>query len=381
MRPLCAAVIALSAVLPAGRAFARPDPPPSASFFPLGVLPGGQFSQPFHISRDGSAIVGSSPANLATSRAFQWRLGTGMQELGSPAGFGNPNAIAVNSDGTIIGGNADITANPNYRKVVRWVNGVPQSVPDPEPITPSDTWDMSGDGTVMTGSRGATGYRWTSAAGFQDLGSLPGQNSSRGFGISVDGSVIVGETNTDAFRWTSSGMVALPRIATSPYARAQAVSGDGNVAVGESASVAVRWVGAGPAQPMFFPGGSYATAYGVDYDGDTIVGSASLPTGVSVATLWTPALGLVDLNTYLPTLGVNLAGWTLYEGRSISSDGTVIVGTGYHTVPGVGQRQEGWVVMVPAPGSMVAVLGIFAMTSQRRRADIRSGRTPTASAM
>jgi uncharacterized membrane protein len=347
-------------------AFAEPDPPTSVTFIPLGVLPGSLFSQPYHISRDGSTVVGSSPINLGSSRSFVWRLGTGMQELGSPPGFHGPIAKALSADGSIIAGNAFITADPNYRKVVRWNGNIPQTVPDPLPIGDSDAWDMNSDGSVMTGSYLATAYRWTAAGGFQDLGTLPGQNSSRGFGMSADGNVIVGETNFDAFRWTPSGMVALPRNGTASYARAQGVSGDGNVAVGESGSQAVRWVGTGPSQAMTLSG-TWSSAYGVDYDGDTIVGTAMLPSGFSVATLWTPALGLKDLNTYLPTLGVDLTGWNLYEARSISSDGTVIVGTGYHMLPGGVQRQEAWVVMIPAPATSIIAWTGLVFAARRRR--------------
>ena len=62
-------------------------------------------------------------------------------------------------------------------------------------------------------------------------------------------------------------------------------------------------------------------------DGSVVGGASTLPSG-DRAFLWTAALGLVDLNTYLPTRGLDLTGWTLTDVRGISADGTVIVGYG-----------------------------------------------------
>jgi hypothetical protein len=51
---------------------------------------------------------------------------------------------------------------------------------------------------------------------------------------------------------------------------------------------------------------------------------------------------MVELNAYLSSLGVNLAGWTLTGGYGISADGRTIAGTGTHG----GVEQEAWVATI-----------------------------------
>ena len=59
-----------------------------------------------------------------------------------------------------------------------------------------------------------------------------------------------------------------------------------------------------------------------------VVGSMLTSAFQNYAFLWTPSLGMVNLNEYLPTVGVNLDGWTLIEATGLSVDGRTIVGQG-----------------------------------------------------
>jgi probable HAF family extracellular repeat protein len=70
---------------------------------------------------------------------------------------------------------------------------------------------------------------------------------------------------------------------------------------------------------------SYANA--ISGDGAVIAGARSL-VGGDHAFAWSAALGMVDLNTYLPSVGVDLTGWTLTAVRGISFDGSSMVGYG-----------------------------------------------------
>ena len=81
-------------------------------------------------------------------------------------------------------------------------------------------------------------------------------------------------------------------------------------------------------------GSPNSTAQAANVDGSVVVGTSS-----GTAFLWTSSLGMVNLNTYLPSRGINLAGWTLFDAYGISADGQTIVGTGNHN-----PRPEGWVV-------------------------------------
>jgi probable HAF family extracellular repeat protein len=86
--------------------------------------------------------------------------------------------------------------------------------------------------------------------------------------------------------------------------------------------------------------GSFANA--ISGDGATVVGRADAA-GFPRAFLWTTGTGLVDLNIYLPTLGLNLAGWTLTTSNGVSANGRTIVGSGTHN-----GNTEAWIATLRA---------------------------------
>jgi hypothetical protein len=91
------------------------------------------------------------------------------------------------------------------------------------------------------------------------------------------------------------------------------------------------------------PGATISFAAAVSGDGAAVVGNSVFPTGSPRAFLWTSALGVVDLNDYLPTLGIDLSGWVLTNATGASADGGTIVGTGIHN-----GATEGWVAVLRA---------------------------------
>ena len=141
-------------------------------------------------------------------------------------------------------------------------------------------------------------FVWTQPTGMVDLGTLPGETSSRAFAVNRDGSVIVGQSGDSAFRQTRPGtMTRLNPITPGASSQAFAVNASGSVISGTSAAHAV---------------------------------------------IWTNTRGLIDLNTYLPAHGINLTDWTLLVAYGISADGRTIVGSGSHN-----GLAEGWVVTLP----------------------------------
>jgi uncharacterized membrane protein len=208
---------------------------------------------------------------------------------------------------------------------------------------------------------------WSKAGGMDSLNGVTGGTAPKGRKVSRDGSTIVGITGSTegnrAFAWTQSGgMQSLGVLSpTDGASSAWGVNADGTVVAGMSGTSAVIWTN-GVAQNLgMLPGATSAVAYTLSDDG-TLVGGYSFFGFQPTATLWSQTLGTVDLNTYLPTLGIDLTGWQLDYTRDISADGTTIVGEGLFN----GQLR-GWVVTIPSPSaaSMPAIAGLFA--AQRRR--------------
>jgi uncharacterized membrane protein len=112
-------------------------------------------------------------------------------------------------------------------------------------------------------------------------------------------------------------------------------------------------------------GGRAAQAIDVSGDGSTVVGAAEA-VGFSSghAVLWNAELGMVDLNEYLPSLGVDLQGWELTEASGASFDGTTLTGTGYF-----GFQLRAWVVSgIPVPsGAGLYLAGLWVVSIRRRR--------------
>jgi len=177
----------------------------------LGTL-GGRISSVSAVSSDGSVVIGQ--ANLAgdvEAHAFRWQAGT-MIDLGSLGGAYS-SATALSSDGSVVVGNSETTGGAGVH-AFRWEGGI---------ITDLGTLGggyvgavaVSSDGSVVIGTSNMSddltyhAYRWEGGT-MVDLGTLGG-DSSQVMAMSSDGSIVVGwALNTDpfsayrAFRWTSA---------------------------------------------------------------------------------------------------------------------------------------------------------------------------------
>ncbi len=331
---------------------------------------------------------------IAIGRAFRWTAGTGGKDIGP-------------GDSTVIVGREWRECRRLGRRrclreldLIRHSAGLRQQALWTWDFLPGGNFSLatgvSANGSVVVGQAndGTTltlhSFRWTAATGMQALPAAPGFDFSYGAsGISADGSVIVGTnankdgvTSADhAYRYTDAG--GYQDLGVQPgFTRSVArdVSGDGQTVIGFSQLFpppsgfgavlgAYRWTASTGLVPLFFDDETYSIADAVTFDGSRIVGTSTADAGPR-AVMWTSTLGSVDLNTYLPTLGVNLTGWNLTEANGISSDGSVISGTG--TFNGV---EASWIVSnnsVPEPSTLlIAALGGIALIAAPSRARSR----------
>jgi len=156
----------------------------------------------------------------------------------------------------------------------------------------SSAFAVSADGSVIVGSaenaaRQSLAFRWTAAAGIQELGTLAGGTESRATAVSMDGGVVVGIAylgggqSFRAFRWTAAGgMQHLGTLPGATNSQASGVSADGRVVVGASFNSAgqyraFRWTAASGMQDLGTLGGTHAFAAGISADGLVVVGEAS----------------------------------------------------------------------------------------------------------
>lgn len=308
----------------------------------LGVFTGGNFSSGNAISADGSTVTGSSNGDIG-ARAFRWTASGGLQNLGilSPTGPYSDGS-SLSADGSVVAGISAGSGNNN--RAFRWTAATGmQSLGVLGTGSASAANAISADGSVIAGVSYTAGFtnsrafRWTAAGGMQNLGILPSGGGTDAFAISADGSVIAGTDGSNgAFRWTSTGgMQDMGDLPGGNSSEALGLSPDGSVATGDcytdaslSAFHAFRWTAPEGMQDLgALPGGVFSQGHAISADNSTIVGSGSTPAG-DRAFVWTRSFGMVDLNSYLAALGLDLSGWTLSSATGISADGSAIAGYG-----------------------------------------------------
>lgn len=310
------------------------------------------------------AVVMSGVQFFQQMRSGRWSQG-GTINLGVPSDAVNILAAAINADGSAIAGTY-YTADRDV--AFRWTeSGGYQNLGTLDGATfGASATGISADGHVVSGTsssaNGDRAFRWTSN-GMQDLGVLTGGDYSFGLAISGDGNTVTGLSSYSdgeaAFVWTASnGMQALQ--GTAPAA-GFAVDANGQNIAGYHGEYAALWTNGVLQVQGTLQGGTFSTNYAISGDGLTTGGVSDNATGDFVATIWMSSTGMLDLNTYLPTLGIDLTGWVLTTTTGLSADGKTIVGLGVYD-----GLERGWIVTIPAPGSASA-LALCGMIAARRR--------------
>jgi probable HAF family extracellular repeat protein len=276
----------------------------------------GRFAQAHAVSGDGTVVVGQGDPDGGGDGAFRWTQAGGMVRLTMPPGWYGSSAEGVSADGSVVAGLASNVQDGGGR-AFRWTNaGVGGGTVEilgtlPTTCDPSyaesvggisaDGSVIAGDSTIDSASCNGHAFRWISdglgGGTIEDLGVLPYQYASQSvsYGLSANGAVVVGQGDTDdypqAFRWTSAtGMQDIGLALTGSISHPSFASGanaDGSVVVGYYDSVAFH-----DDRPL----------------------------------LWTTALGSVDLQEHLASLGVDTTEWSLQFAQGVSADGLTIVG-------------------------------------------------------
>jgi probable HAF family extracellular repeat protein len=315
------------------------------------------------MSPDGVAVAGWGDS-ASGNHAFLWTRAGGIIDLGTASGATDAIARGVSNGGAVVVGYGTTAAGAG---AWRWtaaegmqpLGTLGGNFSYAQAVTPDGSVIVGGSSVVTTSSN-LRAFRWTSTGGMENLGSLEGGGYyAEAQGVSTDGSVIAGLSDTGfgmrAFRWTSAGgMVDLGWQNGWPT-QGWGISGDGSTVVGYGGSVngslANRWTSTSGIVPIgVLPAYQYSYSYFANQSGSIIVGASGYGgqgggVGYYHATMWTAAGGLVDLNTYLPTLGIDLSGWDLNVAHAISLDGMQIAGEGVHN-----GLQESWIVsLTPLP--------------------------------
>ncbi|HKD41619.1 MAG TPA: hypothetical protein VKB87_15160 [Myxococcaceae bacterium] len=316
----------------AGAAFAAKSQP--------GFIPIDADALPWAISADGSIVIG----NYYRGSGFYWTWDTGAVPIGG-------NGVAgISADGMTIVGRANDAMGVENAAI--WQGGTDWQVigsftPDALPCGQllSAAYGVNGDGSVIVGlgwdgCSHAHGFRWDTASGVTDLGSIVATRSSRANAISADGSVIVGWSDQatgfrQGARWVDGAWQWLDNE-YGPVGEALAVNSNGSIIVGYNCGPlsqwAWRWTEDAGVQcingTVADPGTTYMSA--LSDDGRVIVGAVrpdfSLPD--TEAVLWLNSEP-VDLKQYLMDRGLSeLESWTLAWANAVSADGSVVAGYG-----------------------------------------------------
>jgi probable HAF family extracellular repeat protein len=317
--------------------------PPFRSF---GFLRGGELSEAFAISADGSIAAGFAEKRLPDRSfdnfAFHWTPRSRLKSIGTLGGSYSE-ASGISADGSVIVGGAQNAAG--IQRAFRW-NTAGMLDLSTNANEASFALGVSPDGNVVVGwvtddLGQEQPFRWSAGTGMQNLGTFGGL---RGFAhdANEDGTVVVGSARNAAqtlraFRWTAeTGLVDLGDLGGGS-SEAYAITPDSAVIVGQSSAPpagdpfiatthAFRWTPTNGMEDLgLLPGGQISRAFDVSADGTHIVGSADNSNSVRVAVLWTAETGLFDLNVafrkFIPR------GWSLDAAHAISADGRYIVGS------------------------------------------------------
>jgi probable HAF family extracellular repeat protein len=300
----------------------------SYSITDLGVLAGGNYTQPTGLNRHGAVVGSANSANSAT-HAFLWTSATGLRDLGtlgsaavdsSANGINNSNQVVgysfLNSSGTAL---AFLWTSGAGMKSLGTLGGNSSTA-----MAINDAGQVVGWSYTTKNSSTSHPFLWTAAGGMQDLGTLGGKYAEalaiNNSGAVVGYSYLADETTSHAFLWTPAGGMQDLGALGGNNSVAYAIN-DKNQVVGYADApsgyeTAFIWNGSRGMQSLGAGPGS--NAGGINESGEVVGGFGSLPPG---ALLWTATQHAQALDSLIPPN----SGWTLNYASAINQSGQIIV--------------------------------------------------------
>jgi probable HAF family extracellular repeat protein len=228
----------------------------AAGMVALGTLPGDSTSNANAVNADGSVAVGdSNGSGSLIAQAFRWTAATGMVGLGALPGGLASTALGVSADGSTVVGSSVVSG---FSRAFRWSAAGHRMVDlgviaqgSPLPDVDSIARAANADGSVVVGTSygfngcfgnsGQVAFRWTAAAGMQNIEALLRNagviNASfcllSANAVSADGTIIAGDGETSGGEleaWVATlplpaALLAIPNSGPSPLAVTIRVSG------------------------------------------------------------------------------------------------------------------------------------------------------------
>jgi hypothetical protein len=332
---MCLAHLAPALLVPAARGQTIEEllPPTPLTFSQGGLL--------HAVSGDG--VVFSRVAAQGFNIPCRWRAGQAPEILSLPTFTTQPFLTDADWTGAAAIGSyqgGDLMNRPLiWTQAGSWSN----AFPFPQAGAPGNLVAMSDDGRVFAGrwyntSAGTTlAVRVNLDEGYTILPLPPAATlyassaSISGDGFVVGGSRQIAPSSHTACLWTmrtgETVLTDLPTLPGLPVSSVDFLNCDGSIAVGTSTvfepsftrSEIIRWVNGQPESLGRLAGES--TTYAVDMSGDGTIILCSA--GAGRLAVWTAATGIITLQSYLTSRGVDLTGHTI-AGARISKNGRVL---------------------------------------------------------
>lgn len=267
----------------------------------LGHLAGDDSSAGYVVNDSGEVVGYSANTQTGVTHGFFWTQSGGMIDLGTlPGGNGYSVADAITSKGVIVG--ESVVSNGDVHAVLWTKSGGTYHIHDEEhlphapytyPFDINEKLQVTGIAYFNQAGTRYHAFLWSKAAGWKDLGTLPGGKNSYG-------------------AWINNLRVIAGASTSAKYPN----------------GVTVYWDTTGKIHSIGTLTGGNSSYPGFITDSGEILGTSTVAGGANHAFIWRQKKGMRDLNNMIP----KNSGWVLHHAASVNAAGQIV---GYGTINGV----------------------------------------------